>query len=92
MPAYPFIPLLSFEDFKNRLINEFDCTCTAWRLDHDDEPGIASLTRIERDVPGKGHMFYLVSLEPYERVGFNTIRSICACLDVPPAAFDLHLD
>lgn len=91
MSAYPFTPSPSFKDFKDRLIEKYGCICTDWRLDHDDEPGVANLTRIERDVPGIGPVFYMLDLDPYERVGFDTIRSVCACLDIPPGEFGLHL-
>lgn len=91
MPAYPFAPLLTLEQFADKLTHEFGCTFNRSGPDLKREGGESlPIVYIERVVEGI-RLHAVIHVRNGDFVQFSVMRSVCAQLKVDPAAFGLNL-
>lgn len=83
---YPFLPAITFSEFRQRLIKEFGCKYETLEI-----PGVAQPIRYLERAVGDRKIQRVVTLKENELLLYSVVRSICTHLDIDPALFGLHL-
>jgi hypothetical protein len=90
--AYPFAKVPRYGELKRRFEKEFDCVHLKAEGTLKDSQGNEHVVYyFERVVGGKTLQANTPDLKDDERVLWSVVRSLCARLDIDPAAFGLDL-
>ncbi len=88
--AYPFAPCITFHEFKDRLVKEFDC-----QVKQTPEVNIkgksSPVPYFERIVDGQKLSCTFSVSDENDWVAYSVIRSTCSRLKIDPATFGLDL-
>ena len=90
MAAYPMMQAPLFADFKQRLINEYDCSYKVNQEVTNGDGDPVSIYYFERVIDGQVFT-RTVDFADDDRVASWNIRSICTKLRIPPQDFGLVL-
>lgn len=87
---YPFLRSLTFEEFKNRLEDEFDCEFDDLKVQHSDGESYP-VRYFQRKVDDKIIRCVVSFTGDEEIVSPSLVRSICNNLKIDTSAFGLNL-